>query len=240
MRAARSAPCRGGRGEHAGAEQPRVEEVGGARTEVGYEAPVRGPGGRRSAASPVLGPEVPAERGPQLLGPLHQSLAARPAVRVEQIGAQQCRAVGVRLRLAAERTAGVRVGQIDAVTDGGTQPCEAPLGRGQQFLGLLLRKSPAPGLREQYREQQGRLGGRAARRQVRAGVPARAGDQAGLRSGSRDLAAGEGTQRARGEPGAEWQCHPGRDQCLGRRQAASPRRPRREVRVRRVGGIAQQ
>jgi hypothetical protein len=112
-------------------------------------------------------------------------------MRVEQLGAQQCRPVGVSLCLAAERPAGVRIGQIDAVADGGPQPLEASLGRGQQLLDLLLRKSPAAGLGEQHGEEQCRLGRRAARRQMRAPVPTRSGNQAGPRSRTGELSAGE-------------------------------------------------
>ncbi len=75
---------------------------------------------------------------------------------------------------------------------------------------------------------------------MRARVPYRRGDHAGLRSLGPELGAGEGAQRARGEPGAQGQVHPGRGKGLGRGQAAAPRCSGGQVDVGGVGRVAQQ
>lgn len=146
----------------------------------------------------------------------------------------------VRLRLATERSARLRVGQICAVADRGPQPDQTPLGSGQQHLDLPLSQSPPPGLREEHGEEKRRLGGRAAGRQVWPTVPERSRNQSGTRPRAGELGAGEGPQGARGEAGAERQCHPGRGQCFRRRQPAAPGSPGREVRVRGMPGVAEQ
>ena len=52
------------------AEQPGVEEVGGTGSQMRHEAPVRGPGGRGSAATPVLDPEIRREPDAQFARPV--------------------------------------------------------------------------------------------------------------------------------------------------------------------------
>ncbi len=214
--------------------------MGGDRAEVRHDAPVRGTGHRRSAAAPVVDPEIAPEGGTQLLGPLPQPGAARSAVRVEQIGAEEGRAVCVRLRLAAQGAAGLRVGKVGAVAHGRAQPGQTALGRREQFLGLLLGEPPATSLREEHGEEQCGLCARTARRQVRARVPARSGEHAGPRARARELGAGEGAQGARGESGAERECHPGGGKGLGRGHAAAPWGPCREMGVGGMRGVAQE
>ncbi len=120
------------------AQQACVEKVDGGGAQMRHQASVRGLGGGRPAAAQIVDPEVRTERRPQRPGPVPQLGTARSAAGVEQIGAEQCRAMGVGLGLAADGAAGVRVGQIPAVAHGGPQPGQTPLGSREEFLGLGL------------------------------------------------------------------------------------------------------
>ncbi len=220
------------------AQQSGVEQVDSRGAELRHQTPVRGTGARRPATATVLHPEVLAERRPQLAGPLSQLDAAGSAVGVEQLGAQQGRAVGVGLCLASDGPAGLWVAQIRTLTRGSPQPGQTPFGRGQKFLRLVRGKPPSPCLRQEDREEQGGFRACATGRQVRPRVPPRPRDHPGLRCGPRELGARECPQGARRESGAERQCHPGRGEGLGRGHPAAPGRSGRQVGVGGVRGVA--